>query len=181
MKKALLVASIVSVAVVAAGVRGTAADRVRTPDTVAGRFDGGAGSQRQLIHELLEALEAKDANALRRLRVSETEYRNIIIPGNVPPGQPPRTLTPHWLDYAWANLETRSSYSELSLLQEFGGHKLAVKDVSFDKGEKQYAGYTAYRQLRLTVEDSDGAQRVLRTGSIAQVGGRFKFISLIRD
>lgn len=144
-------------------------------------LEDGAGSTQALIDSFLRALNAKDATALRGLRVTETEYRNLIIPGHVPPGQPPRPLTPEWRDYAWGNLQTRSHYNELRLLQEFGGRELVVKDVQFEGGEKRYAGYRAYSQLHLTVQKPDGETRELRTGSIAEIGGKFKFISFIRD
>jgi hypothetical protein len=157
------------------------ADLSHTPERSCGGLTGGAQSTRQLVDELLRALRASDEDALRHLRVTEAEYRNLVIPGHVPPGEPPRPLTPEWRDYAWANLEGRSHYHELRLLHEFGGEALTVKAIRFENGEKQYAGYKAYSQLRLTVQDGDGKERELRTGSIAQIGGTFKFISFIRD
>lgn len=148
--------------------------------STASELRDGAPSQRELIDRMLHALKIKDADALRRLRLSESEYREIVIPGHVPPGSPPRRLTDEG-SYAWANLSTRSYAFELVLLREFGGHDLTVKDISFAEGEKQYAGYKAYRQLSLTVTEADGTERELRTGSIAEIGGKFKFISFIRD
>lgn len=142
---------------------------------------GGAASTEELVEAMLDALRRKDRDALRRLRVTEAEYRAIILPGRVEPGQPPRALTPQWQDYAWANLESRSHYHELRLLEEFGGHALRVKSLDFVDGTKAYAGYTAYRQLRLVVRDQHGEERELRTGSVVERGGRYKFMSFIRD
>lgn len=144
-------------------------------------IEGGAGSQQELVDRLLQALKDKDGNALRRLRVSESEYLDIVVAGYVEPGQPRRQLAESWKQYAWANLATRSEQYELRMLQEFGGRDLTVTDMSFEEGAKQYAGYRAYRQLRLTVVDATGAKQQLRTGSIAEVDGQFKFISFIRD
>lgn len=52
--------------------------------------------------------------------------------------------------------------------------------MTFAKGVTDYATYRAYRQLRLAVT-SDGSPAELATGSIAEVQGRYKFISYIRD
>jgi hypothetical protein len=144
-------------------------------------IEGGAGSQQELVDRLLQALKDRDGNALRRLRVSESEYLDIVVAGYVEPGQPRRELTASWRQYAWANLVTRSEQYELRMLREFGGRDLTVTNVSFEEGEKEYAGYRAYRQLRLTVVDAKGTEQQLRTGSIAEVDGKFKFISFIRD
>jgi hypothetical protein len=182
MKKALLIGSIVLIpaALVMAGGQ-EAGGGSPAVAKVAGTFEGGANSQRELVDELLQALERKDAHALRRLRVTEAEYRDIIIPGNVDPGQPLRVMAANWTDYAWANLNDRSTVHEQRLLFEDGGRPLTLESVEFEGGEKRYAGYTAYRQLRLKVRDASGKERELRTGSIAEVAGKFKFISLIRD
>lgn len=182
MKQALLIGSILLIpaAFVVAGGLDAGGGSV-APASVAGTFEGGARSQRELIDDFLKALESKDEHALRSLRVTEAEYRDIIIPGNVDPGQPPRVMAANWTDYAWANLNDRSSVHEQRLLFEDGGHPLTLESVQFEGGEKRYAGYTAYRQLRLKVRDPSGTERELRTGSIAEVAGKFKFISFIRD
>ena len=149
--------------------------------SVSGTLNGGARSPRELVDELLQALEHKDGHALQRLRVTEAEYRDVIIPGNVPPGQPPRTLAAAWVDYAWDNLNDRSTVHEQRLLDDYGGHRLTLEEFGFEDGDQAYAGYTAHRQLRLKVRNSDGAEREVRTGSVAEVAGTYKFISFIRD
>lgn len=135
-----------------------------------------------LTHEFLRALERDDPDALRRLRVTETEYREIILPGSVHEGQPLRHYGKAVADYAWSNLDTRSRYHEQALLQSYHGRHLTVKAVEYEKGVGRYANHTAYRQLRLTLAESKTGQRVrLGTGSIVEIGGRFKFISFIND
>lgn len=182
MKQALLIGSILLIpaGVIAAG--GSEAPRgIVTASTGSGALEGGARSQRALIDDLLQALRNKDGHALRRLRVTEAEYRDVIIPGNVPPGQPRRDLAAAWKEYAWANLDDRSTVHEHRLLADYGGQDLRVEEVSFEEGGQEYAGYTAHRQLRLKLRNSEGTERELRTGSIAEVAGTFKFISFIRD
>jgi hypothetical protein len=135
-----------------------------------------------LIHEFLRALERDDPDALRRLRVTETEYREIILPGSVREGQRLRQYRKDVADYAWSSLDTRSWYHEQALLQGYRGRRFTVKSAEYDKGVGRYANHTAYKQLRLTLEEPKTGQEVrLATGSIVEIGGRFKFISFIDD
>ena len=135
-----------------------------------------------LIHQFLRTLEKDDPDALRRLRVTETEYRDIILPGGVREGQPLRHYRKDVADYAWSSLDTRSWYHEQALLQGSKGRHFTVKSVEYDKGVGQYANHPAYKQLRLTLEEPKTGKEVrLGTGSIVEIGGRFKFISFIND
>jgi hypothetical protein len=140
-----------------------------------------APSVEELLQRFLAALAERDRIALERLRVSEREYLKIILPGNVEPGTRPQHLPADKARFFWSVMNTKSAYSAQHLLNEFGGQRYRVREVSYAKGKKQYAGFTAYEQLRLTLEDEDGQQRELRTGSIAEVHGSFKFVSFVRD
>jgi len=157
---------------------------IAIPMTSRGRtapLKGGASSTDDLIERLLVSLKNNDAAALRGLRVTQDEYLRVILPGSVKPGEPVR----HWPDdasqYFWGQLDAKSIYSEEALLQLFGGHTYRVKAVRWDKGTQQYATYQAYKQLRLDLVGEDGQEAHLETGSIAEVDGRFKFISFRRD
>ncbi len=160
---------------------GSALGAPATAVTAAPAVTGGAPSLAALVDALLHALAARDAGALRRLRLTESEYRDVLLPRHVPPGEPLRRLEPSAATFAWANLDSRSHYHELRLLADFGGQDLTPKAVWFEGGEQQYAGYRAYRQLRVTLVDGAGRTRQLRTGSVAEIDGTFKFISFIRD
>jgi hypothetical protein len=139
-------------------------------------------SAERLIDQFLGALARKDLGALHRLRVTETEYREILMPTSVPEGQPLRRPSKEFADLAWGLLDEKSRYYERSLLLEYGGRQLRLKDVSYAKGEKTFAGYRAREQLRLTLEDMiSGSEVGLATGSIVEVAGRYKFVSFIRD
>lgn len=143
--------------------------------------EAAAPSVEVLVDRLLDALAAKDRKALEALRVTEKEYVEIIIPGNVDPGQPPQRLRAADAEFYWGQLNTKSIYSGASLLGAFGGQKLKRKGIAFDKGDKRFAWFTAYRQLRITAEDGQGHETLISTGSVAEVRGRFKFVSFVRD
>jgi hypothetical protein len=140
-----------------------------------------AASKEELAQRLLDALEKTDLQALRRLRVTEAEYKDVILPGSVDVGQPLRKYPPDVADYAWKTLNTKSLYYERFLLHTVGGDRFRIRDLTFAKGVADYATYRAYRQLRLAVTKDDGTKGELATGSIVEVDGRYKFISFVRD
>ena len=142
---------------------------------------GGASSADELIGRFLRALHDKDREALRRLRVTESEYREIVMPGHVAVGTPLRKQPEDVSEFAWQLLNTKSVYYEATLLSEFGGHGYEVQGVEYERGTQSYATYTAHKQLRLTLRRDDGQEVELRTGSVADIAGSFKFMSYIRD
>jgi hypothetical protein len=144
-------------------------------------LENAAPSRDVLIERFLEALRTKDKAALHGLRVTEAEYVDLILAGSVEPGEPLRRWPENANRYFWSGFDLKSRYYELYLIGEFGGRAYRVKAVEFDKGSKTYATYSAHRQLRLALEDEAGKDVYLATGSIADVGGQWKFISFIRD
>lgn len=142
---------------------------------------GGASSRDELIDRFLQALREKDRDALRRLRLSESEYRDIVLPGHVAVGEPLRKYPEDVSQFAWRLLNTKSFYYEALLLGDFGGHTYEIQGMEYEEGTQSYATYTAYKQLRLQLQRDDGAEVELRTGSVADIAGQFKFVSYIRD
>ena len=177
MTRAIWCASFVTMLLVAGvGSRSMTAEGVETSQAL----QGGASSKEELAQRLLKALERKDLEALRRLRVTESEYKDVIMAGTVAAGEALRVFRPEVTDYAWKTLNTKSLYYERYLLHELGGKHYELQDMTFAKGVTDYGTYRAYRQLRLAVTN-DGSPAELATGSIAEVQGRYKFISFIRD
>jgi len=145
------------------------------------KLSGGATSVGALLDELLEAVAANDENALHRLRVTETEYRSIIVPGTVSAGAPPRQASEQITTFFWSMLDTKSrDYGRLTLRQ-FGGQHLQRRGVEYRNGIKRFGGYTAYGSVHLTVVTDEGTQTELRSGTIAEVDGRYKLIGLNWD
>jgi len=141
----------------------------------------GAPSVEALLERFLAALAARDRDALDRLRVTETEYRTFIMPGNVAPGDAPRYLPDDTAAFFWSLLDTKSRYAELGLLDQLGGAHYRLTDHQFLKGTRQRAWYTVRGQLLLTLEDESGERHEVRTGSIAEMNGTCKFVSFVRD
>ena len=161
-----------------AGVESAAAEGSRATEKVA--VHDGAPSKEVLIDRFLQALRDKDLDALRRLRLSESEYREIVMPGHVPVGQPHRNWPEDVKEYAWKSLNTKCFYLERALVAQYGGHAYEVKEAHFEEGVEQYDSYVGYKQLRLRLREGD-REAELATGSIAEIDGQFKFVSYIRD
>lgn len=140
-----------------------------------------APSMDLLIERLLKALETKDAEELRRLRVTRREYLKIVMPGFVEPGQPPRLLDKSEVEFWWSLLNGKSLYTELQLLHDYGGRRVTVRDVKFLKGTKDYAWYRTHGRILLTLEDETGKESELQMGSVIEANGSFKFVSYTRD
>jgi len=143
------------------------------------RLSNAAPSIDTLVDQFLDALAAKDFNALEQLRVTETEYRTFILPGSVPPGEWPKEYPPTPSVYYWDIMNTKSMYSLRSLLGSYGGQHYRRKAVSFGKGTQDYAWYKAYKKVHVAVEDDQGQESEIDTGSIAEVDGQYKFISFL--
>jgi hypothetical protein len=141
----------------------------------------GAPSMDVLLAQFIDALAARDRNALRRLRVDEREYLDVVMPGSIEPGKERRRFPDEKAKYFWDVLNEKSTFGEIALLNNFGGRKFTVQGVDWAKGVRQFDGYKGYAQLRLTVRDETGAAHEIDTGSVAEIGGRYKFVSYIRD
>jgi hypothetical protein len=157
----------------AEGANPSSARAAHTLENAAPSLDG-------LIARFVQALRDNDREALHGLRLTESEYRNIVVPGHVPVGEPLRNYPPDVTKIAWDLLNTKSSYYETFLLNEFGGGEYEIEGVEWERGTERYATYAAYKQLRLKLQKSDSIVE-LRTGSVAEIDGQFKFVSYIRD
>lgn len=144
-------------------------------------LENAAPSLDALLARFVQALRDNDREALRRLRLTESEYRSIVVPGHVPVGEPLRNYPPDVTKLAWDLLNTKSSYYETFLLNEFGGGEYEIEGVEWERGTERYATYAAYKQLRLKLQKPESSIVELRTGSAAEIDGQFKFVSYIRD
>jgi len=144
-------------------------------------LSGGASSIESLADSLLVALAANDEEGLQKLRVSESEYLEIIVPGTVPVDSPRRKTEPEASAFFWRMLDAKSRDFSRLLLAEFGGKRLTRHAIRFTKGTNAFAAYTAHGQLRILVTDASGAEHVVRSGTVAQVGDRYKLIGLNWD
>lgn len=136
----------------------------------------GAPSVDALLDQFLASLAANDEQALNRLRVTEQEYRRIIIPGTVKPGEQPREVAETPSVFFWQMIDQKSQDVGRLILKRYGGRAYTRKDVTYTKGVRKFAWYTALGEVRLEIEDEQGKRQTLSTGTIAEVNGTYKFI-----
>ena len=140
------------------------------------RLQHAAPSVDALLDQFVKALARRDEQALHRLRVNEQEYRRIIIPGTVKPGEPPRQVAEEPSQFFWSMLNQKSEDLGRGMLKTRGGHTYTRKALRFTKGTRQFATYTAHGDVRLQVEDEHHDTDELRAGAIVEVAGRYKFM-----
>jgi len=131
-----------------------------------------------LVSRYVAALRNDDNDALQSLRVTEREYREIIAPGTVAPGRPPRQTREEVMTFFWSMLNSKSNDLSRELLKAYGGKKFEVVKVDFIRGDKEYAWYRAVGEPRIRVRNDEGKEAVVPGGYIAEVAGRYKFIGL---
>ena len=135
-----------------------------------------------LMEKFRKALETKDKQLLRALRITQDEYLGIIMPGSVEEGQPRGAYSEQAQKYFWGILNGKSIYVEANLLYDYGGKPLKITSVEYRKGVHRYRDFTAYKQLMLTVDDGSGnPPERMKIGSIVEINGQYKFISYVRE
>jgi hypothetical protein len=144
-------------------------------------LSNGAGSVDQLLDRFLAALEKRDVEGLHGLRVTREEYLDIVVPGTVAKGQPPRQVSERPKQYFWEMLEFKSREFGKLLAERHGGRHYVDRQVEFSEPRREYAWYTAHGELRMRLQAEDDSVHELRSGWIAEVGGQFKFIGFEWD
>lgn len=134
-----------------------------------------------LVDAFLAAVHDGDVAAMHRMRMTKEEYCAIVVPGEVPRGQPPRTTFREVNDVFFGMMDSRSRYTADAIVAAFAGKTFPSRRVEMTRGTREYAWYTGHGQLRVVFTDAEGREQTLRTGWIAEVDGRFKFIGLNKE
>jgi hypothetical protein len=136
------------------------------------------GSPERLADAVLDALAARDRQALAALAVSGSEFRQRVWP-ELPASRPERNVP---LQYAWNDLAQKSSGGLSAVLAAYGGQRFTLRRVEF-LGEKTiYRTFAIQRKTELVVTDAGGAEQRIRVfGSIIHADGLVKVFSYIVD
>ena len=142
---------------------------------------GGAASVDELLDRFLATVRAGDLKALQGLRLTKEEYTSIVVPGEVPKGQPPRQTFEKVNDVFFGMLDTRSQYAAQAIVGAFKDKDFVRREVRMTEPRREFAWYTAIGEVRIILTQADGQQSELRTGWIAEVDGQYKFIGFNWD
>lgn len=128
-----------------------------------------------LARAVLAALAAGDRDALERLAVSETEFREHVWP-ELPAARPERNLP---FSYVWGELRQKSGASLTASLGALRGETRTLESVRM--GEvTPYPSYTVHRRVVFVVRRPDGTTEDLRVcGSFLEQQGRWKVFSYV--
>jgi hypothetical protein len=129
-------------------------------------------SPKELAKRFLSALEKKDEGALWGLRVTESEYKDIIWPPYEKKG------------YGTSDLSWFINYKDAEktigrALNDFGGKKLKLIRVYFGKGKDREVGpFKIWRDFRIVVKDEKGEEFELdHINTVVEMDGRYKAVA----
>ncbi len=131
-----------------------------------------------LAAAVLDAVESRDAAALRSLALDEREFREHVWP-ELPASRPERNMP---FSYVWTDLRTKSEAGLNAVLAAYGGRRYQLDRVRFTGGATQYETFVVHRESVVEVRDGEGRRETLQLfGSVIEKGGRFKVFSYVVD
>jgi len=131
-----------------------------------------------LAQAVLGGFAAGDAGALRRVALTEAEFRQRVWP-ELPASRPERNLP---FSYVWGDLQQKSNSSLARLLARYRGQRFTLASVRFED-RTAYQTYVVHRESVFSVRDEAGGEaRELRLcGSMIEQAGRWKVFSYVVD
>lgn len=131
-----------------------------------------AKSPEELITLVLRAIDAKDAQSLKTMAISDADVRKIVWPA-VASRVAGNDMT---AEKFATNYEKSSNETGIpSLFAGFGGRKWQVVKVSLPQPLKQTKSYTLYAAPSVTVKGEDGQEKTVTVvGGVLDQGGVFK-------
>jgi hypothetical protein len=113
-------------------------------------------SDRELVQDALDALATRDTATLEALLVTREEHRGLLW------DQLPES-TYFSFDYARLLNEHNTAKAIARGLQKYGGQKLELLDITYDKPTEAYSGFTLHLGAKIRVRRvSDGKEGTIR-------------------
>lgn len=135
-------------------------------------------SPEALARSVLDRYAAGDAEGLRRLALTEQEFRQRVWP-ELPASRPERNLP---FSYVWGDLRQKSDLSLARLLARHRGRRLELVELRFAEPRTPYKTFVVHRESVFTVAEPGGAREEVRlAGSMIEQGGRWKVFSYVVD
>lgn len=135
-------------------------------------------SPQALAWAVLDAVERRDENALRRLAITEEEFRKHVWP-ELPAARPERNMP---MSYVWGDLRQKSDGGLRHLLAAHGGQRYELISTRFNGHTTDFAAYRVHRQAIFVVRNGSDARTELRLcRSMVEKDGRWKVVSFLVD
>ena len=127
---------------------------------------------------MLDGLAAEDRGRLESLALNGQEFRDVVWP-ELPSSRPERGLP---VSYAWDDLHQKSTNGLRRLLDQWGGRRLTLVDVTYEGETTEYETFRVHRETRLTLRDEAGEElNVHFYGSTLVRQDQFKVFSYVVD
>jgi hypothetical protein len=135
-------------------------------------------SAEALARVVMAAVERRDEAALRRLAISEDEFRDRVWP-SLPAARPERNMP---MSYVWGDLRQKSDGGLRSVLAEHGGQRYTFEKIRFAGETTDYAAFRVHREAVFVVRrGSDGPIELRLCGSMLESDGAWKIFSFVVD
>lgn len=127
-----------------------------------------------LIAAVLDAASSGDVQALRRLRVSEAEHRDVLWP-ELDASRPERNVP---VGFAWSQLEQKSRRGERTLMEGLRGGSWRVESVTFGEPVDAYRTFSLHGGTRVVARDARGrVAHIDLIGAVVERAGRYKLLN----
>lgn len=135
------------------------------------------GSKDAAVTAFLQALAARDKDALAQQVVNQNEFLKHIWPA-LPASRPDVGMP---AERAWADQAQRNAGHMAQLLSEHGGRRYELVAASFDGTATPYGAFTIHPNTRLDIRGDSGVREIRLFGSMIESGGRWKIYSFVVD
>jgi|GEM_PF-2353969 hypothetical protein len=143
--------------------------------------DGARAEAVALLEQVARHLCEQDRGALEALLVTDDEYRKVVLPGSVRPGEPPAQMPAEKAEFFTRLHRTKSTYALAALLPACAVGGLTFKRAEVPDKLEQRAGYALIREPRLVFADAQGSEVVLDPGVVVYFDGKAKILSYHSD
>lgn len=142
---------------------------------LSGTFD----SPEALARVVLEAIRTEDVETLKRLPLTEDEFRLHVWP-KLPASRPERGVP---FEYAWGELSQKSRSAIAASFSRYKGRRLELLSLGFKGEATDYGDFVLHGEPELQVKDavSGGVLSLSLFGSVVEWKGKYKLFSYVTD
>ena len=157
----------------------TVAAAEMTTDRVEG-FSHTFATQRELYDAVAAAVSSGDADVMRRMAVTEEEFRDLVWPTLDVAKLPNSNFT--W-EFVWSQHQLKHEKCLLRTSHDLGGIDFDIVDVSFLGATSDHGSFKIHRDSEAKIVRPDGTRESLQLfGSVLETDdGHYKIYSFIND
>lgn len=129
----------------------------------------GADTAEALAKQVFAALERKDSAALQQLSIDQADFKKFVWPTITP--RPTETSA----DKFYKMYSTSSGVGIAQYLEQYGGHKIEVLNVTLNPPNRQTKSYRLLPGAQIALRDENGREKTVNMlGGVLERDGRYK-------